>query len=70
METGATTMETKTEATWTLDGERIEDFEAWLRENADAFTVEDALRFAAMVPGEERLVGGGAWGDAVLRREA
>lgn len=63
-------MTTTHEARWTLDSEPIEDFGAWLSENRDALTVEDALRFATMLPGDETIVGGGAGADFVLRREA
>lgn len=55
---------------WVLDEEPIPDFAMWLRENAEAFTVEDALRFAAMLPGDQTVVGGGAGAEFVLRREA
>lgn len=56
------------ETKWTLDGEEIPDFGSWLRENSDALTVEDALRFATMKPGDETLVGGGAGAEFALRR--
>jgi hypothetical protein len=59
-----------TEKRFTLDGEPIEDFGTFLRENADDFTVEDAQRFDALQPGEEVLLGGGAAATFVLRREA
>jgi hypothetical protein len=60
---------TTTGERWTLDGDEI-DLGSFLSDNREDLTVADAERFAAMHPGEEILLGGGAGATFVLRREA
>lgn len=53
---------------WTLDGEPI-DLGEFLRDNAETFTVREAERIAAMQPGEQMEVGGGAGASFMLACE-
>jgi hypothetical protein len=59
-----------TEARWDLDGEPVDDLGAFFSANRDGLTVDDATRIATMKPGDEMVLGGGAFAELTLRRVA
>jgi hypothetical protein len=61
-----TTTETKR---FTLDGEPV-DLAEFLSDNRETFTVAEAEAIAAMAPGAQMLLGGGAGADFLLRCES